>query len=426
MYQLAMIGKSEGSGDWMSILEKAANSGSADAQYDLYRSSGDNQWLKKAANNGNAKAIYDLSKITDNRQEKLALLVIAASMGHTIAKMEAGNLKRQIEKEQEKLGMEEEARLQAEQMKAVEEGSLLPSFDFIQKNIPILNISATYPKTINYPVDKILSLCKEDVLAYTERWNMDNLDKAFYMKSDDYKVDLGSLKEEKSKLYAYIYDLKNDSYSNNKQFWVDFDVDGITFRCYNIKNETNLVGYAHIGIYQIAFPVQPDVTNNGYNYFFSCDDLSTLKKVKDNLGHITFVILFRPAFAKEVQDNFGSYTKEVAFVNPVAMYILDKNSGEVVMDLSQYIREIASEQGYKSEIALIENVNKKKKEQYANWERDYKERQAKKKYHSTPKQERCFICGGSGEVTINGFVGEGPTRRCTNCYGKGYTLEHYY
>lgn len=316
---------------------------------------------------------------------------------------------------------------QTEQMKAIEEGRLLPSFDFIQKNIPILNISAIYPKTINFYNWQMLNLCKEDVFAYTGRQGMDELDKAFYMKSEDYQTDLNSLQEDKNRIYAYMYDLANDSYKNNKQFWASFDVDGITFDCSNLTNNTSLP-FAHIGVSELAFPVQPEVTLPGYGtkYKFACSDLDALKKVKDNLGRIAFVILFKPAFAKEVSSFLQS--KAVGVLNPVAIYILDKNSGDVVLNLSEYIRDISSEAGYKAEIELIENGNKKAEAIQEKWDKEYREAQAKKKYHQVPKEERCWVCGGKGYntgVNLDGVLGRTQSR-CTVCYGRGYTLEHYY
>lgn len=316
---------------------------------------------------------------------------------------------------------------QTEQMKAIEEGRLLPSFDFIQKNIPILNISAIYPKTINFYNWQMLNLCKEDVFAYTGRQGMDELDKAFYMKSEDYQTDLNSLQEDKNRIYAYMYDLANDSYKNNKQFWASFDVDGITFDCSNLTNNTSLP-FAHIGVDELAFPVQPEVTLPGYGtkYKFACSDLDALKKVKDNLGRIAFVILFKPAFAKEVSSFLQS--KAVGVLNPVAIYILDKNSGDVVLNLSEHIRDISSEAGYKAEIELIENGNKKAEAIQEKWDKEYREAQAKKKYHQVPKEERCWVCGGKGYntgVNLDGVLGRTQSR-CTVCYGRGYTLEHYY
>lgn len=430
LYEIAMLAKDEYLDEWPALMEKAANAGSGNAQYIMFKQSGDKKWLQMAADNGSPDALYELAKTTDDKEKKLDLLEKASNKGSIVAKREAERVRKQIEKEREKQKQEEEAKNLVEQQKAIEEGRLLPSYDFIMKNIPILNVSATYPKPMNYSIDRIYSLCKEDVIAYTERWNMDKLDKALYMKSDEYKVDLGSLKDEKSQIFAYMFDLGNDSYKNNKQFWADFDVDGITFKCYNIKNET-LLKNAHIGIYQLAIPVQPGVTDNGYDYFFRNDDLATLKKVKDNLVHTTFVVLFKPAFSKDVNSAglLGVSKREIAFVNPVAIYILDKRSGEAIMNLSEHIREIASEQGYKSEMTLIENTNKKEKDAYAKWVKDYKDREAKKKYHSVPKEERCWACWGSGKVrgvSDIGAVGAGPWQRCTICYGRGYTLEHYY
>lgn len=149
------------------------------------------------------------------------------------------------------------------------------------------------------------------------------------------------------------------------------------------------------------------------------------------MGQITFVILFKPAFAKSINSAglFSLGKNDAAIVNPVAIYILNKINGEVVLDLSEHIREVGSEAGHKAEVALIESVNKKEKAIQDKWEKDYKDAQAKKKYHKVPKEERCWLCFGKGltrGVNSAGVPGEGPFQRCSNCYGRGYTLEHYY
>ena len=415
MYHLAQAAKKEYDGNWQSLMEKAANAGYGIAQYEQYQLSKDKQWLQKAADNGHPDALYEVAKMTDDANEKLRLLEKAAAQGNSFAQRDADLLQKQIKKEQERLRKEKEEKERAEKLKAIEEGRLLPSYDFIQKNIRILAPNQEW----------MLSLCKEDALAYTGRNNMDELDKSLYLKSEDYQTDLNSLQEDRNSVFAYMHNLDNDGYKNNKAFWVEFEADAMTFNCLNINNETNLK-FAHIGIGQIAFPVQPVVTKaewaSGY-YYFPCSDIYALKKVKDNLGHIAFVILFKPAFAKETSSaNIFLQTKDVGVVNPIAMYIVNKKSGEVLLNLSEYIRDISSEAGYKAEMALIENINKKEKALQDKWDREYREAEAKKTYHKVPKEERCWVCGGSGTITSDGI----PIKRCANCYGRGYTLEYRY
>ena len=417
MYYLSRVAVMENDGSWKDLVEKAANAGYGVAQYEQYQSTGDKQWLQKAADNGHPDALYEVAKMTDDASERLKLLEKAAAQGNSLAQSDAGLLRKQVEEEQERLRKEKEAKQRAEQMKAIEEGRLLPSYDFVEKNIRTLAPNQSW----------MLSLCKEDVLAYTGRNNMDGLDKSLYLKSEDYQTDLNSLQEDRNSVFAYMHNLRDygERYNPNKEFGVEFEADAMTFNCLNIKNETNLE-FAHIGIGQIAFPIQPVVTKaewaSGY-YYFPCSDIYALKKVKDNLGHIAFVILFKPAFAKEISSaNIFLRTTEVGVVNPIAMYIVDKQSGEVLLNLSEYIRDISSETGYKAEMALIENINKKEKALQDKWDREYREAEAKKTYHKVPKEERCWVCGGSGTITSDGV----PIKRCTNCYGRGYTLEHYY
>jgi TPR repeat protein len=84
---------------------------------------------------------------------------------------------------------------------------------------------------------------------------------------------------------------------------------------------------------------------------------------------------------------------------------------------------------------IIKNVDKLKNakrnlaKQKANREKRQREEEKRKKnqYHSTPKEVMCFYCTGKGYIEARDFDGSLQKRwRCTNCYGRGYTLEHYY
>ena len=86
-------------------------------------------------------------------------------------------------------------------------------------------------------------------------------------------------------------------------------------------------------------------------------------------------------------------------------------------------------------IEIISNVDKLKNaktnlaKQKANREKRQREKEQWKKnhYHSTPKEVMCFYCAGQGYIEARDFDGSLQKRwRCTNCYGRGYTLEHYY
>ena len=389
MYYLSRVAVMENDGNWKDLVEKAANAGYGVAQYEQYQSTGDKQWLQKAADNGHPDALYEVAKMTDDASERLKLLEKAAAQGNSLAQSDAGLLRKQVEEEQERLRKEKEAEQRAEQMKAIEEGRFLPSFDYVWSNIPVLRNSINSAKEQGVISDsEMITFCK------WSQWR-DEI--------------------EKNKIYAYTADFSGLD--------VVFREHGFTFNYPKDEWSTNLT-VDHIGIGQVAIPVQPGVMVPGGKCSFPCNDINVLKRMKDNLDKITFIVLFKPAFVKEV-SSVSVGTQKVAIVNPVAMYIVDKNSGSLLLDLSKYIREVGSEAGYNAEMALLESVNKKVKEFYAKRVKEWEEAEAKKTYHKVPKEVRCWACWGAGTVQT---FSEGVyyPKRCTNCYGRGYTLEHYY
>ena len=55
------------------------------------------------------------------------------------------------------------------------------------------------------------------------------------------------------------------------------------------------------------------------------------------------------------------------------------------------------------------------------------EERNKPKYHKQAKEITCIFCGGKGYTEYFPVGSATLTRsRCTNCYGRGYTMEHYY
>lgn len=55
-------------------------------------------------------------------------------------------------------------------------------------------------------------------------------------------------------------------------------------------------------------------------------------------------------------------------------------------------------------------------------EKKKQEQWKKTHYHQIPKETRCTVCYGSGISHYNNDI----PQRCVNCYGRGYTMEHYY
>ena len=121
MYELALISKEDGSADWKNQMTTAANLGSANAQYAMYRETNQKDWLVKAAANRHADALYDMASLETDIQKKLEWLDLAAAQGHYRANGDAKKLRKNIEKEKEERRMAEERKMQEEQMKKKEE-----------------------------------------------------------------------------------------------------------------------------------------------------------------------------------------------------------------------------------------------------------------------------------------------------------------
>lgn len=419
MYELALISKEDGSADWKSQLTNAANLGSANAQYALYKETNEKDWLVKAAANRHADALYDMASLESDSKKKLEWLDLAASKGHNRAKGEANRLHKKIEKEEEERRIAEEEKRLASQMKEIEEGRLLPSIDYIKDNVTCFNIGGT-KSYISYR--KLFSICKEDVLEYTGRKNEDALEKKIYMQSEQYKTDLNSLLSEKDQIFALVCQF------NEYDTPIEFTDKGFQLHSRRWRNQTYIYKN-HIGVDNILFPVQPSVTSittDGYHqttYFFSCSDLMLLKKIKDRIDRSALVIIFKPGFAENVKvaTPGGLKTSEVGVVNPISMYIADWNGDNITTDLSYLLRDVSSKSGYEAEMSFFTKLNKDVEQYQKQWEREYNERLAKIKYHQIPREVRCWACAGSGKYLINDI----PTR-CKYCYGRGYILEHYY
>ena len=91
-----------------------------------------------------------------------------------------------------------------------------------------------------------------------------------------------------------------------------------------------------------------------------------------------------------------------------------KNVDELKNSKEKYAERVKE---VKSQEREAEANNKK----YEQWKKTH--------YHSTPKEVMCFYCAGQGYIEVTVFEGSLQKKkrwRCTNCFGRGYTLEHYY
>lgn len=339
-----------------------------------------------------------MAKITDDRQEKLALLERAAEQGYSTAKSEAIKLKRQIEEEKEKQ-RKEEARLLAEQIKAVKEGRLLPSLSLLYSlDSPFKSLYDEKNQT------KFYELCDADFNKMMGIDKMDKLDLLRYKKSEKYEQDQVRFENDLNQIFYYTIDLNKEEYPRIK---TEFSTNGFTVNIEHQGRALKRVDNNHLTLWWysgVYFPLLPNVvSDNGGSrkLFFPCNDLDLLYKIKDDIYAMTLVLLCMPGF------NY----KDSYFAKPVAMYIAGR--GKVIMDLSKYIRNIDSDSEVKREMDFLDADLK---------ENEAAERKREKEYRNKPKQSRRTICGNCHG---KGYVESGRAyeySKCPICFGDGYMI----
>lgn len=262
------------------------------------------------------------------------------------------------------------------------------------------------------------ALCANDMLKYFGKNELDDLDMAIYKKSAVYQEDLAHferIKKEQKKFavcfeaigYMERFEIQSDGFKFYHSESYNFDAPSV------MKHH---VLYGNYAIPVIGNCVQdvdvPWTWGRCQRLHFACTDLSMLKYIKDNSKVIDLVFVIKPSM----------YRKENLFIgSTIGIYLFNSVTGELVLDLSKYGRNIDSQ------------AAKQKENSYFNSDRAYRAakrdkaaaREKAKKYHSVPKRIACFPCASQGVVYyIEGSVRK--SRRCSFCYGKGYTLEHYY
>lgn len=247
---------------------------------------------------------------------------------------------------------------------------------------------------------KITALSKNDILAYYGKSGLEGLDQELYLQSEQYKTDRAEFQQKKQEKYALLANIWNSS--SNTQF----DADGIVFYDWGSVNLENfkLTNY-YIDFCRILFPVQSIRTTDN-RLKFKCSDIQLLQKVRSQNQKLSVLFIFKP-MSSVLYDAQRTYFFHV--VNPIAIYLVDNTTGEILMDLSKSIRRT----NFQSEKQRITNGVKT----YNATQR----RNAPKK-HDTPQMETCAFCNGSGIEHPN----TGAARRCYHCAGKGYNMTYYY
>ncbi len=236
---------------------------------------------------------------------------------------------------------------------------------------------------------ELIALCHNDVLAYYGKSKMDDLDKALYKKSEEYKTDLNNFNKRKNEKMAIIYPF--ESLSEPK--W-DFSANGFSFRAKETRSfeQKNCLRFM-----DLIIPINPNLAKSNDDWhFFKCSNLVKLQEIRANKDKIELLLIFKSGMAA-VNGIWSAEVKDYVYLlNPVSLYLLNKSTGEVVLDLSNCLRK----SGIATDKQRIEATAKAKQ----------------KKNKSTKSTEplyrrTCTFCNGTGRR--NGFA-------CGSCNGKGY------
>lgn len=330
------------------------------------------------------KARFWLNKVAPNNPEAKTLLneLNEAERQDSIAQAQR--------KEEERLRLEEERRKQALLAKGT---TLLPYEELREvKNYHFLGNSYSSETKL------LEALCKNDVVSYAGMQNADNLDRAAYLQSNQYQIDKQKLEISREDVFV--------SRNSLSGFYPIYEADGFKVKLYydDIIND-----FKNDYLYLDGFIVPTKSCTIGGFHYFKSKDIAALQKLKQSQqkGNAIFVLLCKPGFNVD-NTEFPKY-----IVRPTALYITDKSTNEILMDLSQYLRTIDTKAEKQQIISQVKNdINKQEK-----YLEEFKK--SSRKYLKEHFRAQCGSCGGLGYVKQ--FKGGVLTNvRCTTCYGRGY------
>lgn len=419
------------------IYELAYENGSKEAPvklYEFYKNDGRPiramEWLKIVADAGDKDYQFEYAKVLlEEGKESEAKLWLkkASDGGHSLAKTEYDKIlqhEKEVAEEVQRKAREaarrdsiaavERARQMAEAERAerkrkqdsidIAEGRKLPNKWQLLSGCRVFQrtSAASYGyefKNSNF-YKELVALSNNDVLAYYGKSRMDDLDKALYKKSEQYKSDLSNFNKRKNEKMAIVFPLDKDS----EPEW-DFSSTGFSFRADGTKpsptDNANL-----LGLMDLVFPVNPNLVKPDDHmkcwHTYKCNNLEKLREIRANKDCLEMLYIFKPGL-QAISRYWSADSKDYVYlVNPVALYLVNSISGEVVLDLSNCLR--------KTRIS----ADRQRIESYA--KAKYKKIMSEK---TTPRQVVCFRCGGKGY--INTSAGK---ERCTWCYGRGYEINY--
>lgn len=250
---------------------------------------------------------------------------------------------------------------------------------------------------------QLIALCKNDVMAYYRKDNLDDLDMALYKKSEGYKTDLNNFNKNKNEKMALIFPFEPLS----EPRW-EFTSNGFSYRVLETKSfeQKNCLRFM-----DLIIPINSNLAKSNDDWhFFKCNNLEKLQELRANKDNVEVLFIFKAGKAA-ISAYWSTNVKDYVYIlNPVALYMMNKTTGDIIIDLSNCLRKT----GIDADKQRIEAASKTKLNA------------RKKTYHSKPKQIRCSYCSGRGYYEQGHVTGPSTKERCEYCYGKGYTMEYYY
>ena len=300
--------------------------------------------LEYAANRGNSKAQYLLyqSYIKEDDEQSFAVAKQwaekAIAQGYPGLQQELNEISQQKEAiKQEKLRMD----------KLYRSGQALPTLQWLKQNTMIINAERDqYSENWH----KFKGLCSNDIFMYSGKGINDELDKALYLKSDEYKTELEKFKKDKEGLFAIVRNINDTE--------LRFDASGFalfgnhTWDYFEGFIGTKIFYGTGADFYEWFYWPEKDILqateNNGLGTkhpYFNSNDINALADLKKcvnrgRMGDGTYlVILCKPGESR--QKTLLLSVKQVVYVaNPISLYIVDGASGRVVLDLSHHLGKL--------------------------------------------------------------------------------------
>ena len=244
-------------------------------------------------------------------------------------------------------------------------------------------------------LEKISYLCKNDMASYFNRRNKDDLDRALYAKSEEYKKDKIEFDKKRKRQIAFVMSLGSVR--------IDFTSRG--FSCFRqiSSNCPEAAAPYYLDVGNILFPIKKMKNVNCPE--FNTLSLEALKEMQDEKENIALLMIFKPNNAFSFLRSFFEKYETEAVVSPIGLYVVNLKTKKIIADLRSYMRNTAPA----VEKKMIAQFNAKT---FAGFP----------KYHKVPQKLRCHTCFGLGFYRNS----EGNKIPCLNCRGQGYVLNYKY